>query len=516
MRYTLKIYLLIAIFFTLFSCGQSGDTINLTEWKINDAPDDYAKIITREDGWKPFTLPASFNLPLTHTSSFTYLWLKTDFTINTDPSIYYGITINRISHTDRVYVNGKLVGERPEDRVGILPMPRDYTIPAGFLKKGQNEIYLRQGVYPNERAAVLSGFMIQNRSDFERDYSINIIFLRQLPLLFGAVFITLFVMVIILYSWNKIEKMLLYFSLPSLMFGLYIFSLYIPTTMISFDAQCGYTGWVILFNLTMLFIIIQSIYRIYFIEINRVLIPLVLLTGAVLLILRATDQIEVSNIFHISSLVLAIPLYALMLYRLYKLNSDKFLFRISLLYGICSLLDVGFETIFISIGSPYSDFPTIYFAETYIILFTIILAHEFMERRFRMEYIYNKLKILENNKSAQARELSITESSEDKLKTVIDFLKENYTSDLSREGLASAVDMNPNYMSRLFKSYTGKKISEYINELRVVEASEKLKDKNVKIIDIALSVGFDSIVTFNRAFKLVTKRTPTEFREEIH
>ena len=107
---------------------------------------------------------------------------------------------------------------------------------------------------------------------------------------------------------------------------------------------------------------------------------------------------------------------------------------------------------------------------------------------------------------------AITESSEEKLKRVIAFIEENYTSDISREGLAAAVDLNPNYMSRIFTSYTGKKINEYINELRIKNAVKKIGEGDMLIIDIALACGFESLSTFNRAFKKYTGKTPSEFK----
>ncbi len=84
--------------------------------------------------------------------------------------------------------------------------------------------------------------------------------------------------------------------------------------------------------------------------------------------------------------------------------------------------------------------------------------------------------------------------------------------DISREGLASAIDISPDYMSRLFKVYTGMKLNDYINKLRVEAATLKLENKDTRIIDIAFDVGFESIMTFNRAFKAFMEITPSEYR----
>jgi transcriptional regulator GlxA family with amidase domain len=134
-----------------------------------------------------------------------------------------------------------------------------------------------------------------------------------------------------------------------------------------------------------------------------------------------------------------------------------------------------------------------------------------MKSIIKMELLYNTIKKPEK----KDKDPIITDNTEGKLNSVIDFINMNYTQDISREGLAGAIDISTDYMSRLFRTYTGKKINEYINELRIQEAMKKLQAKNIKIIDIALSVGFESLSTFNRAFKNVTGVTPSEYRSQF-
>ena len=98
---------------------------------------------------------------------------------------------------------------------------------------------------------------------------------------------------------------------------------------------------------------------------------------------------------------------------------------------------------------------------------------------------------------------------------LIDFIKENYKSDLTRDGLAEAAGMNTYYFSKKFSEYTGKKINDYINELRIEDALKQLKDMETSIINIAFAVGFESLSTFNRSFKAVTGQTPSAYRKEL-
>ena len=62
-------------------------------------------------------------------------------------------------------------------------------------------------------------------------------------------------------------------------------------------------------------------------------------------------------------------------------------------------------------------------------------------------------------------------------------------------------------------TYTGKKISDYINELRIKRAIEKIEKGDMLILDIALEAGFESLSTFNRAFKKITGTTPSDYKK---
>lgn len=110
---------------------------------------------------------------------------------------------------------------------------------------------------------------------------------------------------------------------------------------------------------------------------------------------------------------------------------------------------------------------------------------------------------------------SITSQTEEKIRQAIAYIEVNYTEDISRENLAASLDISPNHLGKFFKVHTGKKINEYINELRISDAARKLREqKNENIINIAFSVGFESLSTFNRAFLKVMGVTPTEYKEQ--
>lgn len=124
------------------------------------------------------------------------------------------------------------------------------------------------------------------------------------------------------------------------------------------------------------------------------------------------------------------------------------------------------------------------------------------------EKLYNQLKKKKDTTGG------VSDLSEEKVKIIIEFINDNYDTDISREGLASAVDINPDHLSRVFNRYTGKKINEYINAIRIEEAKKKLENSSYNITEIAISVGFENLRTFNRHFLSTTGVSPTEYRAQ--
>ncbi len=109
----------------------------------------------------------------------------------------------------------------------------------------------------------------------------------------------------------------------------------------------------------------------------------------------------------------------------------------------------------------------------------------------------------------------ISDMAEEKIQKVINYIHENYTFDISREGLAATVDVHPDSLGKLFKSVTSKKLGDYINELRVKDAAKRLVETDDNVISIAFSVGFDSLRTFNRVFPKFMNMTPEKYRKEF-
>ncbi len=132
--------------------------------------------------------------------------------------------------------------------------------------------------------------------------------------------------------------------------------------------------------------------------------------------------------------------------------------------------------------------------------------------RSQLKFIRLKKKILTDLRQ-KTKQKPITDTTKLKIETIKDFLIENFAENHSRQSLASAVNMSPDHLSRMFKQHTGEKIADFLNKIRIQKSAELLKKTDDKIIAIAYTVGFESLRTFNKIFLDIMGISPSSYRK---
>jgi len=82
----------------------------------------------------------------------------------------------------------------------------------------------------------------------------------------------------------------------------------------------------------------------------------------------------------------------------------------------------------------------------------------------------------------------------------------------SRKDLAQELGIAEHQLSRIINTGFEMSFSDLINNHRVEEAKHLLRTTEEPVSTIAFDVGFNSLASFNRVFRKVVQRTPTEFR----
>lgn len=93
------------------------------------------------------------------------------------------------------------------------------------------------------------------------------------------------------------------------------------------------------------------------------------------------------------------------------------------------------------------------------------------------------------------------------------YIEEHITESISLHSLARAAGYSPWHSARIFKELTGKAPYEYIRTLRLTKAALKLRDEEVRIIDVALEFVFSTHEGFTRAFSKEFAMTPQYYRK---
>lgn len=95
----------------------------------------------------------------------------------------------------------------------------------------------------------------------------------------------------------------------------------------------------------------------------------------------------------------------------------------------------------------------------------------------------------------------------------IDFMNENYVTDISCSELAKLVNMDKFGFIRSFKRQTNKTPYEYLLDLKIEKAKKMLRSREYSITEISMMCGFSSHSHFTSTFKKKTGISPSEFRE---
>lgn len=95
------------------------------------------------------------------------------------------------------------------------------------------------------------------------------------------------------------------------------------------------------------------------------------------------------------------------------------------------------------------------------------------------------------------------------------YINENYSDvNLNISNVAAYFNISPTYLSGQFKEYTGKKIIDFINEVRLSKAKEMMSEGRYTMAAIANMSGFGHVRTFNRVFKKYEGITPSEYMKK--
>lgn len=169
----------------------------------------------------------------------------------------------------------------------------------------------------------------------------------------------------------------------------------------------------------------------------------------------------------------------------------------------------------ITILTGYRDFD---FAQTAINLGVcrfLLKPSNLAEIEEAVRYMVDTLKRKEEKEeSPEAEEEKQGESGSFLVKHALEYLDAHYAEKLTLAELAEKMYVSQWHLSKLLNGHTKKSFSELLNEVRIREAKELLKDLSLRVGDVAEMVGFFDIAHFSRVFKKYTGMSANEYRNK--
>lgn len=95
------------------------------------------------------------------------------------------------------------------------------------------------------------------------------------------------------------------------------------------------------------------------------------------------------------------------------------------------------------------------------------------------------------------------------------WVQKNLHQKITLDAAASQIQMPAKAFSYFFKKNTGKSFVQYVKELRIGLASQKLLQSDLGVSEICYSCGYNNLSNFNRQFLDIKKTTPRDYRKQF-
>lgn len=93
-----------------------------------------------------------------------------------------------------------------------------------------------------------------------------------------------------------------------------------------------------------------------------------------------------------------------------------------------------------------------------------------------------------------------------------DLIHRFYAEEISLQSVASQINVNPSYLSRVFKQEMGANFISYLTQIRIDKAKSYLASGRYKVYEVADKVGYHNYTYFSKIFKKVAGVSPEDFR----
>ncbi len=136
----------------------------------------------------------------------------------------------------------------------------------------------------------------------------------------------------------------------------------------------------------------------------------------------------------------------------------------------------------------------------------VAISELIVQEQLSIDNNFMNLKVVKHNTKRELYK-SIIETKE--------YLNDNFKEKISLDIISRDVGVSKYYLHRLFREINGNTPLEYLKNIRLEKAKNKLQHSKDSIFEIAFKCGFDNSAYFSNVFKKHVGLSPTQFRKAL-
>lgn len=98
---------------------------------------------------------------------------------------------------------------------------------------------------------------------------------------------------------------------------------------------------------------------------------------------------------------------------------------------------------------------------------------------------------------------------------IYEYVFQNVQEGINLQDAAKLVYMEPSSFCRYFKKKTSQTFMEYVKSVRIGIAAKLLAETDKPVTHICYECGYNNLANFNHYFKVIMKKTPSEYRKDF-
>ena len=102
----------------------------------------------------------------------------------------------------------------------------------------------------------------------------------------------------------------------------------------------------------------------------------------------------------------------------------------------------------------------------------------------------------------------------ERINKVMNYITDHYSEEINVDNVAGLANLSVSSFCRYFRSRTHKTFSQFLNEVRILNACKFLVASDETITQICYSTGYKNISHFNRQFKMITGGTAKAYKKK--